>query len=65
MDRALKTTLADIVSLTNVDIVFTDIYMPEISGFDIINQLPKHGTIAHFCGTLLPPPIHQPQGRQS
>lgn len=36
-----ETALADIESLNNVDIVFTDINLPGISGFDIIKQLPK------------------------
>ena len=37
-----KTALTDIETLNNVDVVFTDINMPELSGFDIIKQLPKH-----------------------
>jgi two-component system LytT family response regulator len=36
------TALTDIENLNNVDLVFTDINMPEISGFDIIEKLPKH-----------------------
>ena len=36
-----ETALADIANLDNVDVVFTDINLPEFSGFDIIKQLPK------------------------
>jgi response regulator of citrate/malate metabolism len=37
-----KHALAEIEKLNNVDLVFTDIYMPDLSGFDVISRLPKH-----------------------
>ena len=36
-----KKALSEIWEFNNIDIVFTDIYMPELSGFDVIDQLPE------------------------
>ncbi|MBD1385829.1 response regulator [Mucilaginibacter rigui] len=37
-----KLALSEIHDLNNVDLVFTDINMPDLSGFDVIEQLPDH-----------------------